>query len=450
MGGLLKFELLRQFPLRWSLWWIVVPNLAIIAMWPIGGPAMASTIFYCGLIALLVSQRESVALRMAGILAMFVITLAVYITKSFNLGWANALRAGQYVTELSLAKSPEYFVAIGVLLVSIAVAMKFAARTPTFGSKSQYLLALAGVSLLVNIDTVATAGTRGGYKESAPAGTPIDSAVLRTGITPDTVHARNLVVILVESWGVPDAPLDRQIDRQVWSPERWAARYSVTRGSTAYYGSTTNAEVRELCGAWADHNSYDFDHSRCLPERFREAGFATHSFHAFEGTFFDRETWYPKIGFDDIAFGNTLRKRGAHFCDGVFAGACDFDIAPQIGATLRANPDKRNFVYWLTLNSHLPVDANKTLGSDRCRIGPAEWRADFPMLCRSYQVQKVLADSITKEIMRPDFPDADILIVGDHMPPFFPRSIRTRFDTGHVPYYFLRHRSPGADRQSET
>ena len=73
------------------------------------------------------------------------------------------------------------------------------------------------------------------------------------------------------------------------------------------------------------------------------------------------------------------------------------------------------------------------------------------MLCRSYQVQKVLADAITSEIMRTNFPDADILIVGDHMPPFFPRSIRARFDTGRVPYIFLQRRTvtqqgPDADR----
>ena len=34
--------------------------------------------------------------------------------------------------------------------------------------------------------------------------------------------------------------------------------------------------------------------------------------------------------------------------------------------------------------------------------------------------------------------DADILIVGDHMPPFFQRKARERFDGDKVPWVFLR------------
>lgn len=417
-----------------------MPNLAIVAMWPIGGPSMATAIFGCGLGALWVSQQRSRPVRVIGMASIFLYVLAVYVTKSFNIGLENVLRTSQYLGELDVIRSPEYIVAGLVVVASFVAALYFGSRTPAFTSRGQFLMALAGVGLLVNLDTVATAGTRGSYKAEAPAGTPIDSAVLQTGIDPQSLKSRNLVIVMVESWGVPSNPLDQKIKAQTWQPERWSAKYAVTSGSSLYYGSTTNAEIRELCGAWADHNSFDFARSDCLPERFKGAGFGTFALHTFDGTFFDRTSWYPMIGFDQIAFDRTLIARGARHCDAVFAGACDHDVPRQIGALLRSSPRERNLVYWLTVNSHLPVDANPSLGTDKCNLGTEEWRREFPMLCRSYQVQKVTADALTDEIMSADFPEADILIIGDHMPPFFQRAIRSRFDSGRVPYFYLRNR----------
>lgn len=144
-------------------------------------------------------------------------------------------------------------------------------------------------------------------------------------------------------------------------------------------------------------------------------------------------------------------KLGAHACGGVFAGACDTDVPAIIGDRLRKSGSKRNLIYWLTLNSHLPVPADRSLHTETCSTGDREWDTKLPMLCRSYQIQQRLADSIQREIMRADFPEADILIVGDHMPPFFPRALRSRYDTQHVPWILLRSRAAhksGAARAS--
>lgn len=444
--GFLRFELFRQFPTKWFMCWVLAPNLPVIAMWFVGGPQMAGSIFLCGLIALLASQRRSPAIRIISVIAIYALTIAIYVTTSFNIGIANVLDAPQYVTELRPTDSPEYVAALLIMAASLGAAIYFRPRTPMVTSKGPVIMALGGIALLVNIDTVATAGTRGSYKASAPAGTPIDSAVLQTGIEPNRVTARNLVIVMVESWGVPANDADRMIDRAVWRPERWSERYEVSSGTSAYYGSTTNAEVRELCGFWADHNSFDFKSSHCLPEQFRAAGFATHALHSFDGDFFNRREWYPMIGFDDARFKDELIAAGAGSCEGVFPGACDVDIPREIGKLLKQSRQHRNLVYWLTVNSHLPVPSSKSLGTDTCRLGTIEWRQQFPMLCRSYRVHQRLADALTAEILDKEFPEADILIVGDHMPPFFPRSIRTRYDAAHVPYYFLRHR--GALKES--
>lgn len=435
-----RFELFRQFPAKWSFWWILMPNLAVIAMWPIGGPAMAPAIFGCGLAAVWVSQQNSRPLRIAGMAGIFAAIMANYVTKSFNIGLAQIFRVPQYLGEVDFAKSPEYILAGVIVAASLVLAVHFGSKTAAFTSRGQWVMAIAGVAMLVNVDTVATAGTRGSYKAVAPAGTPIDSAVLQTGVSPQSLKSRNLVIVMVESWGVPSDAFDRKINDDVWRPARWAGKYAVSSGTTLYFGSTTNAEIRELCGAWADHTNYDFANSHCLPEKFQEAGFGTYALHSFKGGFFDRVSWYPMIGFDQIAFDQTLIARGAGFCDAVFAGACDHDVPRQIGEVLRKSPHERNLVYWLTVNSHLPVDANPDLGTDECSLGTPEWRENFPMLCRSYQVQKIAGDALTAEILSADFPEADILIIGDHMPPFFQRGIRSRFDSGRVPYFYLRNR----------
>jgi hypothetical protein len=40
----------------------------------------------------------------------------------------------------------------------------------------------------------------------------------------------------------------------------------------------------------------------------------------------------------------------------------------------------------------------------------------------------------------PDLPPTDVLIVGDHAPPFFDRSQRSQFDPERVPWVLLKHR----------
>jgi len=436
-----NFRLLRQFPLRWIFWWVLLPNLAIIAMWAIGGPAMSEPILACGIFALLVSQSRNRSVRVAGVLAIFVALLLTYMARSFNLGYDKILLSSAYLDDLNPLGSPEYAAAGLVLVVSLVLTLRYAPHTARFHSREQMLLALAGVALVVNADAMATAGTRGSYRASAPAGTPIDSAVRQNNIAPDNVTARNLIVIIVEAMGVPNNAEDRALFDRAWSPSRWSSRYEVRTGSSAYFGATTNAEMREWCGVWADYASYDFDHAHCLPQAFREAGFRTLSMHGFDGGFFDRQEWYPKLGFDKRYFSAELMQRGAGSCGGVFPGACDTDVPRLIAQELRNSGKQRNLVYWLTLNSHLPVVAEDSLGTGHCPLGTPEWRESYPSLCRSYMLLQQLSDALAGEIMKTDFPEADILIVGDHMPPFFQRSMRSRFDNAYVPWIYLRNRA---------
>jgi hypothetical protein len=433
-------QIARNFPWRWGLWWLVLPNLAFIAMWPIGGPRMAASMTICGVIAVLLSSWGHHPVRTMIAVGLFAFNLLVYIALSFNLDITAMLSSIEFAVELNPVQSPEYLMGSVLLAASLIALILLGPRIPPLKTRDHKILALGLVALLINVDMVATAGTRGSYLMSAPDGAPVDSAAIQNRITPSEVKARNLVVIVFESWGVSSDPFDRALSDRIWNPARWSERYEVTRGKSRYYGSTTSAELRELCAAWSDFETYDFDHADCLPQKFRAAGFQVEALHSFKGSFFNRAAWYPKIGFERALFAKELLAMGADHCGSVFPGACDNDIPRLIGLRLREAPRTRKFLYWLTLNGHIPVPADQELGTHDCRLGNAAWREEYPMLCRSFELQRQLADSITAEIMKSDFPDTDILIVGDHMPPYFQRDMRMRFDHGHVPWIMLRSR----------
>ena len=211
------------------------------------------------------------------------------------------------------------------------------------------------------------------------------------------------------------------------------------RGYIRYYGSTTNAELRELCGQWGVYSEFDFAGARCLPQIYAAAGYQTRAMHSFTSNLFERASWYPKLGFDRIEFAPELESAGVRGCGGLFPGACDDDVPRLIGERLKA-AENPQFVYWLTLNSHLPVLPDPTLGTEPCTIGPADWREELPEICRLFAVHRALADAIDQLAMDPALPPTDFLIVGDHVPAFFHREHRLRFDPNRVPWFLLRAR----------
>ena len=60
------------------------------------------------------------------------------------------------------------------------------------------------------------------------------------------------------------------------------------------------------------------------------------------------------------------------------------------------------------------------------------------MICRQYAIFDDIDRALIKEITASDFPEADILLVGDHMPPFFDRHHRSQFDPERVPWLYLK------------
>jgi phosphoglycerol transferase MdoB-like AlkP superfamily enzyme len=140
-----------------------------------------------------------------------------------------------------------------------------------------------------------------------------------------------------------------------------------------------------------------------------------------------------------MAFREDLLRGGAEKCGGVFPGACDRDIPAMISERLKSSGGKQ-FIYWLTLNSHIPVPASDKLRTKDCeRFDPVLAR-DHAMICRLFSMWNDTNEELGAILTDPDLPPTDVLIVGDHAPPFFDRSQRSQFDSERVPWVLLKHR----------
>ena len=427
----------RSIPWRWALYWLVIPNLVIILMWPIGGPSMADPLKLFGFAALLISQLPWARVKQAALLAMMATVMSFYICQTFNLPIWAIQYVPSFAREVRPMLAPLYLLGALLFAIVVIVTLRQAPRVQRFPSLASMLVAMGAIYGVSAIDSAIAAPTKDSYHAAPKAGDSFHPAVGLAGLEQPAADRRNVVIVLVEALGKPVSGTEARLFDAAWNRPGWQKEYQVSHGITPYYGSTTSAELRELCGTWGLYMDFDFAKADCLPQRYRQAGYDTTAMHSFVGRFFDRADWYPRLHFDRVEFGPELIRDGARRCEGMFPGACDKDVPALIGQRLKA-ATKPQLIYWLTLNSHSPVVEDATLGTVDCRLGPREWSAANQQLCRLFSVHRQLADAIDAMAMDPALPPTDILIVGDHMPPLFDRDSRMRFDGSHVPWILLR------------
>jgi hypothetical protein len=152
-------------------------------------------------------------------------------------------------------------------------------------------------------------------------------------VAPDPLSP-NVVLVVVESWGLLLDPQLSQALESAYDDPRIARRYRVTRGVVPFTGLTVPGEARELC-----HSSVGFgilhttaeQASQCLPAFFHARGYQNISVHGYVGQMFHRADWYPRLGFDQSWFEPELARAGLPRCQGGFPGICDASIAGYIG-----------------------------------------------------------------------------------------------------------------------
>lgn len=424
---------------RWLACWVALPNLGFCLLWAVGTPPRYPAILIVALVGLLV-RRRGPGLAIPAFLAALGYAVLSFVAATFNLAPSEVAASIRFLASMAPAESGQYLLGGAAVAVTGGVGVALLRRSTAFASSASLGVAAGAVALLALADFGVTYGARGSYNRIAPAGAPFGSAVERSGFGA-SADRRHLILVMVESMGQPlDADLQARLHRR-WRQPDVAARYSVTTGTTPYYASTTSGELRELCGRWGEYQPLIAKvDPGCLPARLAAAGYRTTAMHSFAGGYFDRTRWYPNIGFQQARFGPELLANGAKPCPGVFPGACDRDV-PRLIERQLADAERPHFIYWLTVNSHLPVIADARLNTQDCARFDAALAESAPDVCRLFRLFADVDKALAETLLRDDFPAADILIVGDHMPPYFTRASRSRFDHERVPWVLLRRRT---------
>ena len=269
-----------------------------------------------------------------------------------------------------------------------------------------------------------------------------DSAMRRSGLERNESMRVNgaLLVVMVENLGVFADPEHNRRLFEGLQTQAVRARYRVREGVSPSVGATTSATLRELCGRWAAYRSIlagegAKDHD-CMPARLAAQGYETHAIHAYSGRMFDRFDWYPRIGFQHLVFEEQMRARGERGrCGAVFRSACDQAAANLVKRLLTESGDQPRFVYWLTVDSHMPIEPLDGGSRWDCMAGGPFGNKT---VCLVAQIWADVIDATAGIATDPGLaaPTA-ILVVGDHPPGFVSRGVQRYFLPGVVPWIAL-------------
>jgi phosphoglycerol transferase MdoB-like AlkP superfamily enzyme len=255
----------------------------------------------------------------------------------------------------------------------------------------------------------------------------------------------NVVVIVVESWGKPLATdLEESLVRP-YSGQGLLERYTLSQGTVPFYGPTIAGEARELCGSAMGFGLLTAsvpELKRCLPETMNAMGYHSTAVHGYSARMFDRVDWYGRIGFDETWFRDQLQRQGLPMCPGPFPGTCDAATSVWIGDQLEKNSDSPQFIYWVTLNSHLPVPI-PNLVKDPPSCSDRSITAENEAICSWYQLVFNVHRSVSELALRATMRPTIFLIVGDHAPPFSSARLRSQFSDRVVPYLLLVPKTDG-------
>jgi hypothetical protein len=240
-----------------------------------------------------------------------------------------------------------------------------------------------------------------------------------------------IVLVLVESWGYSS---QGAISDSIVAPLQSEAiqyRYEVCEGTVPFEGSTVAAEMRELCGIRGGFRESRMDGktlSACLPAKFHRFGYTTTAIHGFTKSMFNRYYWYPNVGFQQEFFkDNWPSSIPSNLCGSLFIGICDIDAGNLPRHELLTGPTKQ-FVYWLTLGSHLQFDGKS---QPKCGEGIPD------LLCNLTINLKKVTSVIADIAMDPNLPATRFIVVGDHAPPILNPGLRRQFSPSEVPFIEL-------------
>lgn len=424
---------------------IILPSLlslaTLIGLVDIGLPPRTGAIFLYATVAI-VARRVPFAVTAALFLAVLAFDMVRTLSLMFGLAPSELMAALDHARRINFFASPLYAALIGGVSVT-TLASLYGLRQRAKLMRGNVIVLFGTALALASIDYVANVSAHYQFGSLFGRGKPVESAADVSGFNAVAgANGRNVVIVMVESLGyMTDAAQRMRIASPLYD-RKIGQQYVLTEGSATYYGATTAGEMRELCDTRTFYAEYvkKFGYS-CLPKLLNRRGYASLAVHGFSGGMFGRQFWYPGLGFDKALFGDKLVKESPRLCGSAFRGVCDADLAPVIAkeARLLGPPNKPRLIYWLTLNTHIPVAPNDARTNFNCLS------ADNPFLrsdvCRMAELWHDVFNTVAKLAIDPTIGPAEILVVGDHAPPLWSRRGRNEFEAGKVAWYRLTPRS---------
>lgn len=423
---------------------LLLPNLlswaTLITPVDIGlPPRTAAIVFYASLAIL--ARRIPFALTIVLFLGLRALDIVQTISLMFSLAPTELATAIDQARRVHFFASPTYFMLIVTVATTTVAALACLKQRNTLMRANVFVLFFLALAF-GTLDYINNVSPHYSFGSTFGRNKPVESASEVSGFNVAAgAHGNNVVVVIVESLGyLLDQSARERIAAPLYDPAV-TKDYLVTAGHTVYYGSTTSGEMRELCNTRTFYTDYVAEHgSSCLPNLLKSRGYTSIALHAFSGGMFEREKWYPEVGFDKELFGQDLVKSTGRFCGGAFRGACDADLAPIIAAQSQqaAKGGKPRFIYWLTLNTHIPVAPGEALTDFQC--APDGNAFGTKKVCRMAELWHDVFSVVAKIARDPAVGPADILVVGDHAPPLWSRRGRAQFAPGQVAWYRLQPR----------
>ncbi|GJE35952.1 hypothetical protein LDDCCGHA_6173 [Methylobacterium oxalidis] len=154
------------------------------------------------------------------------------------------------LTHVRLLSSPFYAALIAALIAVLAANILFLLRCRSAmagGDRLVFLLAVIGCLVA---DFQFGNAARAKYSPAAGIGQPFQSAVQMSGFAETADPARpkrSVLLVLVESLGILRDAQQRSILFSAFDDADLRARYTLTSGTTTFFGATAYGEMRELC-----------------------------------------------------------------------------------------------------------------------------------------------------------------------------------------------------------
>jgi hypothetical protein len=417
---------------------LLFPNALTIAttlsLIDVGLPPRMAAIFLYAVVAL-AARRCAPALVCVLFFAALAFDLVWTIALMFGLAPGSLLIALEHAQRINVLASPLYIGLIVAIVVTSVLSLRLLLQRERMTRGNPHLF-FAAVLAVCAVDATANASSY--FQSNALFGgeQPARSAMEESGLGEVAGrNGRDVVVVMVESLGyLVDRDSRDAIARPLNDP-RITDRYHVNSGRSGYFGSTTSGEMRELCGTQLPYLEVAADARRnCLPEQLRHRGYSTVAFHGFSSEMFSRREWYPKIGFAEAYFAEDFLSGSARPCGGTFRGACDADLAPWI-AKRAARLNGPRLIYWLTLNTHVPVAPGEALTDFGCSGGQHQFATGA--VCQMAELWHDVFKAVADLALDPSIAPAEILVVGDHAPPLWSKRGRAAFAPGQVAWYRL-------------